>query len=118
MTRYDQLPPSIQRCIGIAFLCAFGAVVISGSLNNPNKKRLEAARQGLTDAGFPGADVQRGQVPSNMARCDVGQIRKRGFAYAWSTSTAKGLFCLPEDGRPSRVIVDQTIGSISHKPIS
>ena len=115
MKRHDQLPPYIERCVGIAFLCAFGAVSVAGLLNNPNKKRLEAVRHGIAEAGFPGADVERGQVPSNMARCDVGQIRKRGSAYAWSTPTAKGLFCLPQDGRPSRIIVDQTPDSASHK---
>jgi hypothetical protein len=88
---------------------------LAGLLTNPNKTRLDAARQGLADAGFAGAHIERGQTPSNMARCDVGQIRKRGSAYAWSTPTAEGVFCLPEDGRPSRVIVNHSTGSDSRR---
>jgi len=113
-----QLPRRVPLRIGVAFLCVFVAAFFWLSRNNPSAKRLDAARQGLADAGFSGAHVERRQLPSNMARCDVGQIRKRGSAYGWSTATAKGLFCLREDGRPSRVIVDQEPSSSPYRQTS
>lgn len=113
-----QLPPYAPLRTGVAFLCVFVAAFFWLSRNNPSAKRLDAARRGLAEAGFSGAHVERQQLPSNMARCGIGQIRKRGSAYGWNTATAKGLFCLREDGRPSRVIVDQAPSSSPYRRTS
>lgn len=78
-----------------------------GVLNAPSDKRLEAARQALAEAGFVDAELARGQSPSEMSKCEVGQVWKRGYAYAWQTASAKGIFCMRLDGRPDRIIVDR-----------
>lgn len=75
-------------------------------LNQPRMERLRAAREALAEAGYPGARVNRAQVTSQMVRCEVGQIRNRGYAYAWSNDRHSGLYCLRLDGRPNRIIVD------------
>lgn len=75
--------------------------------NRPGEERQKRARQSLAEAGFPNARLQRGQEQRNMSRCHVGQLRRRGYASAWTTGSARGLFCLPADGRPTRIIIDR-----------
>ena len=93
------------RWIGAA-LAGVGLVYLVGVLNAPSDKRLKSARQALAEAGFVDAQLSRGQSPSDMSTCEVGQIWKRGYAYAWRTESAKGIFCMRLDGRPNRIIVD------------
>ena len=76
-------------------------------LSQPVRERLERVKCELSVAGYPGAQVSRIQVPSNMARCDVSQGREnRGYAYSWETDGHSGVFCLPTDGRPTRILLD------------
>lgn len=75
-------------------------------LNRPGAERLDTARRALAHAGYPDAELNRGQVPSQMSRCGVGQIQNKGYAYAWETEAHRGIFCLPVDGRPSSILVD------------
>lgn len=83
------------------------AVTLVGIANSPGEKRLDRARQSLAQAGFPDARVQRGQSPTNMSRCHVGQLRNPGYAYAWVAGEARGLLCMPVDGRHTQIIVDR-----------
>lgn len=85
-------------------------VPVTLRLNRPNVKRLEQARHELAEAGYPGARVSASQRVGHMARCSVGQVWKKGRAYGWETSSHRGVFCLPEDGRPSRILVDPKPG--------
>ncbi len=40
-----------------------------------------------------------------MSECGVGQVKNRGYAYAWTSSHGDGVYCYPLDGRPQRIIV-------------
>jgi len=81
--------------------------VLVNFLNRPAMERLETARRDLSLAGYPDAQVNKAQIPRNMARCDVSQVHKnRGFAYGWETETQAGVFCIPTDGRPARIFLD------------
>jgi len=76
-------------------------------LSQPVRERLERVKRELSVAGYPGAQVSRIQIPSNMARCDVSQVSEnRGYAYGWETDGHSGVFCLPTDGRPTRILLD------------
>lgn len=93
------------RWIGAA-LAGAGLVYLVGVLNAPSDKRLDSARQALAEAGFVHAELARGQSHSEMSKCEVGQVWKRGYAYAWQTESAKGIVCMRLDGRPNRIIVE------------
>lgn len=98
---------SALRQMGLAL---FGAVVMVAALsllNAPHRQRLDRVRQALASAGYADAQVSKGQRPSDMARCEVGQIERRGSAYAWRAGAVRGLYCLREDGRPSEIILDR-----------
>ncbi|MNE01654.1 hypothetical protein D3C87_320340 [compost metagenome] len=73
----------------------------------PNRDRVETALVALEQAGYHGASANRYQSPGNMHRCGVGQIKNRGYAYAWETATQSGVFCYPTDGRPQRILLDE-----------
>lgn len=75
-------------------------------LNQPRTERLNAAREALAEAGYPDARLNHVQTTSQMTRCEVGQIKGRGYAYAWRNAEHNGLYCLRQDGRPNRIIVD------------
>ena len=93
----------------IGLLAIFLALIpVVSYLNRPNAQRRETARSALADSGYPGARVFPAQRVANMARCQVGQVRNKGYAYAWETDSHSGVFCLPEDGRPSRILLDPT----------
>lgn len=94
--------PWIAIPLGIAV-----AIVLSHFLNQPVRTRLDAARRDLAKAGYPDARVNRAQTPSNMRRCGVGQIRNKGYAYAWEADVHSGVFCQPEDGRPVSILLDR-----------
>ena len=83
------------------------ALTLAYVLNRPGMMRLETVRRHLAEAGHQNARVNRAQIPANMQRCAVGQIRNKGYAYAWETDANSGVFCLRQDGRPSSVIRDQ-----------
>jgi hypothetical protein len=97
--------PRARLTLVLLALAALAAFIGMG--NRPGEERLDLTRRSLADAGFPNAQVQRGQSPTNMSRCEVGQWRKRGYAYSWTAGSARGLFCLRLDGRPTRIIVDR-----------
>lgn len=78
-----------------------------GLASRPGDARLSLARSALAEAGFVDAQISRGQSPSEMSKCEVGQVWKRGYAYAWRTESANGIFCMRIDGRPNRIIVDR-----------
>ena len=81
--------------------------VLFNFLNRPIIERLETARRYLSVAGYTDAQVNKVQLPRNMARCDVSQVRKnRGYAYGWKTENQAGVFCFPTDGRPTRILLD------------
>lgn len=88
----------------LAALVAYGII----SANGPDRRRLALGQQALAEAGFPDARVMRGQRPSRMHQCGVGQIQNRGYAYEWRSGQTHGVFCLPVDGRPGWIIVDLT----------
>jgi len=73
----------------------------------PSQARVEAAEAVLEQAGYLNAKVNRSQSPKNMYRCDVGQIKNKGYAYAWETATQSGVFCYPMDGRPKRILLNK-----------
>lgn len=75
-------------------------------LNQPRAERLDAAREALAGAGYPDARLNHGQRVSEMTRCEVGQLKRKGYAFAWRNETHRGLYCLRLDGRPNRIIVD------------
>jgi hypothetical protein len=80
---------------------------IARSFNKGGKRIEQAIAKALSGlVRYPDAQLNRGQVPSQMSRCGVGQIRNKGYAYAWETEAHRGIFCLPVDGRPSRILVD------------
>lgn len=84
------------------------AIALVNALNRPALERLETARTELARAGYAGARVNRAQLPRNMTRCEVSQVRSnRGYAYGWETDTATGVFCFPVDGRSNRILVDR-----------
>lgn len=84
------------------------AVVLVQVLNRPAIERLETARRELAQAGYPDARVGKTQRTGAMVRCNVSQVRSnRGYAYHWSADGADGVFCLPTDGRPTRILFDQ-----------
>lgn len=83
------------------------AILLVYVLNQPGRTRLEIAQRDLAEAGYPNARVNRAQIPTNMQRCGVGQIRNKGYAYAWDTDAHSGVFCLRQNGGPSSVIRDQ-----------
>lgn len=83
-----------------------GMVAFANWADRPRRERLDNVEQALAAGGFERADVSPTQSPTNMSRCKVGQMRNRGYAYAWRTEEARGVFCLPIDGRPSHIIVD------------
>lgn len=90
-----------------AALAGVGLLCLVGVLSAPSDKRLHSARQALAEAGFVDAQLSRGQSPSELSKCEVGQVWKRGYAFAWQTEGAKGIFCMRLDGRPNRIIVDR-----------
>jgi hypothetical protein len=96
MSRWIAIPVGIAVAITLAYI-----------LNHPGMMRLETVRRDLAEAGYPNARVSRAQIPTNMQRCEVGQIRNKGYAYAWETDAHSGVFCLRQDGRSSSVIRDQ-----------
>ena len=98
-----RLRPRIAVMAGLAILI----IGFVGLMNRSGEGRLKIARAALAEAGFGGATVLRGQSPRNMSRCEVGQVRRRGYAYEWSTDNAGGLFCLRVDGRPNRIMLDK-----------
>lgn len=92
---------------GAGFIAIFLALVpLVSWLNRPNLQRLETARQVLAEAGYPNARLSGSQQVSNMARCQVGQVFNKGRAYRWDTKAHGGVICLPEDGRPPRILLD------------
>jgi len=84
------------------------AIILVNVSNRPSSERLEIARRELALAGHTGARVNKVQLPGNMTRCGVSQVRSnRGYAYGWEADTATGVFCFPTDGRPTRILVDR-----------
>ena len=101
-------PRLLPKARWVLMLLGLAAIVAwTGISNRPFEERLDRARQSLAEAGFPNARVQRGQSPTNLSRCHVGQLRNRGYAYAWTAGEARGLLCLPVDGRPTQINVDR-----------
>lgn len=99
MTRWRWLTPLVLLPV---------AVVIVQAMNRPGTERLETARRELARAGYPDARVEKSQRTGAMVRCHVSQVREnRGHAYHWTAGEAAGVFCLPTDGRPTRILVDQ-----------
>ena len=105
MTTLDRLRRT-PRWLGMLVILPL-ALLAATVLNKPSQDRLRDAREQLADAGYPEARVGRTQRVDNMHRCEVGQIRRRGYAYAWRNDDHEGLFCLRLDGRPNRIILDR-----------
>ncbi len=84
-----------------------GSCTIFAVGNRPGWQRLEQARSELAGAGFHDANVERGQTTDNMVRCKVGQVQNRGYAYSWTAGDRRGVFCLPVDGRPTQILIDE-----------
>lgn len=92
---------------GWFLLCLLIVLAIGYFGPRPNRDRVEAAEAALEQAGYHGARASWQQQPKNMHRCDVGQIKNRGYAYAWETETESGVYCYPIDGRPHRIILNE-----------
>ncbi len=96
LSRWITLPIGMAVAIPLVYI-----------LNQPSRIKFQIADRELAAAGYPDARVNRAQMPSNMHRCGVGQIRNKGSAYAWETDTHSGVFCLPDDGHRSTIIVNE-----------
>jgi len=102
----EQPPRNVSQWIVVPVALIIIAALVN-VLNRPGWDRLETARRELSLAGHPGARVDKSQIPRNMIRCEVSQMREnRGSAYGWKTETEAGVFCLPTDGRPTRILLD------------
>lgn len=102
----ERPPRKLSRWITVPVALIVTAL-LANLLNRPAMERLETARRDLSLAGYPDAQLNRVQIPRNMARCNVSQVRtNRGFAYGWETETQAGVFCFPTDGRPTRILFD------------
>lgn len=99
-------PLRVPRWISIPVLMIL-LLLLTDYLNRPYYERLERVELELALAGYPDARVNGWQGTHNMVLCHVSQVRKnRGYAFAWKTPTQSGVFCLPTDGRPTRIILD------------
>ncbi|PLR21385.1 hypothetical protein SGCZBJ_20510 [Caulobacter zeae] len=68
-------------------------------------RRRTQAREAVRAAGFTDAQFQRGQSPSLLSLCKVGQTRNRGLAFHWRTEEASGLYCARDDGRADEILL-------------
>ena len=98
-------PRRLPRWLGLLLLVPIVLALVM-VLNQPRTERLNAAREALAEAGYPDARLIPAQTPSQLSRCEVGQIKRHGYAFAWRNAEHNGLYCLRQDGRPNRIIVD------------
>ncbi|MBI1682416.1 hypothetical protein [Caulobacter hibisci] len=80
-------------------------VAVQACAPNAQDQRRAAAREAAAAAGFADARFERGQSPTLLSLCDVGQVRKRGWAFHWRTEAAEGLYCARDDGRADTIIL-------------
>ncbi len=97
----------------LALVCL--VVAVQACAPNAQDQRRTAARDAVRDAGFADARFERGQSPTLLSLCDVGQLRKRGWAFRWRAQGAEGLYCARDDGRTDTIILLE--GSPASAPI-
>lgn len=93
----------MQRRVLIAL--ALVAVVAQACGPNAQDRRRAQAREAVRAAGFADAQFQRGQSPTQLSLCKVGQTRNRGWAFHWRTEEASGLYCARDDGRADEILL-------------
>lgn len=101
---WAEIPKRVRILWVVILLLGSCTILVIG--NRSGWQRLEEVRRELAGAGFDDAHVARSQTTNNMGRCRVGQVQNRGYAYSWTAGSRRGVFCLPIDGRPNQILID------------
>lgn len=88
-------------------MLALALVAVAAQACGPNAqdRRRTEAREAVRAAGFGDVQFQRGQSPTLLSLCKVGQTRNRGWAFHWRAQEATGLYCARDDGRADKIIL-------------